>query len=155
MSPLLATAAIGLFLAAAATDVARRRIPNPLVAALAVIGLLRLAFTVSAAPAFGAAAALAAADLGVAIAVFTVGAAIFHFNLLGGGDVKLLAAGALFLGAGGLWPFLVVTAAAGGVLALGYLAFAVIRSRAGAARPSLPYGVAIAAGGVFATLALA
>lgn len=153
MTPLLTVAAIGLFLAAAATDVAGRRIPNRIVACLAAVGLLRLAALILTGPALGAVWATAALDLGVAVAVFALGAAVFHLNLLGGGDVKLLAAGALWLGAGAVWPFLMVTALAGGALAVAYLALAAA-GRAETGR-GLPYGVAIAAGGVFATLAMA
>jgi prepilin peptidase CpaA len=153
MTLVLTTAAIALFLTAAITDVAGRRIPNRIVTCLAAVGIVRLVALLAAAPALGAAWTSAAVDLGVALAVFGAGAAVFHLNLLGGGDVKLLAAGALWLGAASLWPFLVVTAVAGGVLALAYIAL----SAAGRAeaRAGLPYGVAIATGGIFATLAAA
>ena len=69
--------------------------------------------------------------------------------LLGGGDVKLLAAGALWLGAAALGPFLLATVLAGGVLAVAFLLAGLLRRRAaGAAAASLPYGIAIAAGGI-------
>ena len=62
----------------------------------------------------GEGALTAALDLAAALAVFALGALAFHFGLLGGGDVKLLAAGALWLGAAALGPYLMVTVLAGG-----------------------------------------
>ncbi|MBA3324379.1 MAG: prepilin peptidase [Rhodobacteraceae bacterium] len=148
MTLALSIAAILLFLWAGLSDIATRRIPNRLVALLALAALGRLGLEVAG----GAGLLQPAADLALGLAVFAFGALLFHFGLFGGGDVKLLAAGALWIGAGSAWPFLAGTALAGGVLALGFvlwLAFA----RRGGARPSLPYGVAIAAGGVIGTLA--
>ena len=146
----LSLLAVGLFAGAAASDLARRRIPNTLVVALAVLGLIRLGFAVAA----GAGAATLGADLAASLIVLVLGAVIFHFSLLGGGDVKLLAAGALWIGAPEMAPFLMMTVLAGGVLALLFLAWA-IASRGiagGKSRLSLPYGVAIAAGGILTTL---
>jgi prepilin peptidase CpaA len=67
--------------------------------------------------------------------------------MLGGGDVKLLAASALWTGSAALLPFLTATALAGGLLAAVFLVFA----RRGGRRVALPYGVAIAAGGLLVT----
>ena len=148
MTLALSMMAIGLFVWAALSDVLSRRIPNRLVALLALAALGRLGLELAG----GAGWMQAAADLALSLAVFGFGALLFRFGLVGGGDVKLLAAGALWIGAGAAWPFLAGTALAGGALALGFvlwLGFA----RRGAARPSLPYGVAIAAGGVIGTLA--
>jgi prepilin peptidase CpaA len=152
ISELLALVAIGLFAAAAAEDVTHRRIANRLVVALAVAALLRLAFGL----ATGAEDVTPLWDLAAAGAVFTAGVAAFHFGFVGGGDAKLLAAGALWTGAGSIWAFLFATALAGGVLALGFLAWAP-RARArgiDASRIALPYGVAISAGGILATTGL-
>jgi len=148
MTLALSVAALALFLAAAFQDVTTRRIPNILVAALAVVGLLRIAAELAAGGGWGA----AATDLGLAAAVLAFGAALFHFGLFGGGDVKLLAAGTLFVGLAGAWPFFAGTAAAGGLLALGFVVWIASVGR-DAPRPSLPYGVAIAAGGALGVLA--
>ena len=67
--------------------------------------------------------------------------------MLGGGDVKLLAAAALWTGSAALLPFLMATALAGGLLAALFLAFA----RREGKPVALPYGVAIAAGGILIT----
>ena len=99
--------------------------------------------------------------------MFLGGLALFGANLMGGGDVKLMAALGLWAGLDAIMQFLLVTSLAGGVLAL------VIGSRhwfsrvpASDARVSgssdqatvssesvrnlaLPYGVAIACGGLY------
>ena len=148
MSELLAIIAIGLFAAAAVQDIAYRRIANRLVVAIAGVALARLGlglFTgVDVAPLW---------DLAAALVVLGAGAAAFHFGVLGGGDAKLLAAGALWTGAGSVGAFLAATALAGGLLALGFLVWvAGSRMRCGdRRRVALPYGVAIAAGGILAT----
>ena len=66
--------------------------------------------------------AVPSGDLLVTVAVFAAGALAFHLGALGGGDVKLMAAGALWTGAGLADEFLMITLMAGGVLALAYLA---------------------------------
>lgn len=144
----LAFIAIGLFLWAAWSDIASRRIPNRLVALLALVALARLGIGL----AEGAGILRTICDLAVGVAVFGVGALLFRFGVVGGGDVKLMAAGALWMGAGSALPFFASTALAGGALALGLLLWVAVAGR-GVARPSLPYGVAIAAGGVLGTLA--
>ena len=95
MNTALSLVAIALFAAAAATDLRSRRIPNRLAAGLAALGLLRLLLALVA----GAGAAAVSADFALALAVFAVAALAFRFGLIGGGDVKLLAAGALWIGA--------------------------------------------------------
>ena len=139
----LSLAALALLVVAATTDGVERRIPNSVSLGLALVGLARIALDVWT----GAGWLAATADLGGAAAVFVLGAAGFGFGLLGGGDVKLLAAAALWLGASSLLPFLTVTALAGGVLAVAFLAWALVRRQAG--RVALPYGIAIAAGAIF------
>jgi prepilin peptidase CpaA len=135
-------AAVGLFAAAALTDSRSRRIPNVLPAGLALLGLARIGVGLAA----GASAVAVAADLAAAATVFAAGAVGFRFGLFGGGDAKLLAAGALWLGAAALGPFLLTTVLAGGVLAAGFLVAGLLSRRGAAA--SLPYGIAIAAGGI-------
>lgn len=73
-------------------------------------------------PAAGAAAAAGAPTsdllvcLGVGGAALLVGMGMFALRWIGGGDAKLMAAAALWLGAPGLAPFLMWTTLAGGVL---------------------------------------
>ena len=96
-------------------------------------------------------------SLGCGTVVFGVGAAAFAIGALGGGDVKLLAAVSLFAGPQLLSSFLIITAIAGGLLGLAILAGAPIGrpAMAGAGplrarlRSGLPYGPAIAAGGLW------
>ena len=102
----------------------------------------------------------------VAAAVFAAGMALFAFGVLGGGDVKLLAATALWAGPAGLAGLLVITAIGGGLMALfmtSSLRFGLALALEAAGRPgvrqmvlgiTLPYGVAIAAGGWFTTASL-
>lgn len=147
MSPILSFAAISIFVAAAVTDLRSRTIPNALVLALAALGLARMALAAA------ETGAMPSGDLMVAVAVFAAGALAFHLGALGGGDVKLMAAGALWTGAGLADEFLMITLLAGGVLALIYLARgSLARFGTGERRAmTLPYGIAIAAGGVLAT----
>ena len=94
-------------------------------------------------------------SVGCAVVVFAAGAAAFAAGALGGGDVKLLAAVSLFAGPAGLVNFLVVTALVGGLLGLAILAGASLGQPAVAGslrarlRADLPYGPAIAAGGLW------
>lgn len=141
----LSLAALALFVVAATTDGVERRIPNAVPAGLALVGLARISLDVAA----GGAWTMVAADVGGATALFVLGAAGFRFGLVGGGDVKLLAAAALWVGASSLPPFLMTTAFAGGLLAVGFLAAALVRRDGG--KVALPYGIAIAAGGILVT----
>jgi prepilin peptidase CpaA len=109
---------------------------------------------------------LSPAMLGVTIlcslAVFVIGATGFAAGVLGGGDVKLLAAASLFAGSARLVDFLVVTALVGGALGLAVLVGAPIGPATPATdgtvrarlRSGLPYGPAIAAGGLWVVAAL-
>jgi prepilin peptidase CpaA len=100
--------------------------------------------------------------IGCAVAVFGAGAAAFAVGAFGGGDVKLLAAVSLFAGPQHVLNFLFVTAIAGGVLGLAILAGAPIGRPALAVagplrarlRSGLPYGPAIAAGGLWVAASL-
>ena len=126
----------------------RRQVPNRLTLALALLGLLRIGVAL----AEGGGAVASAFDLAAAVGVFAVAALGFQFGLLGGGDVKLLAAGALWLGAAALGTYLVATVLAGGLLAIGFVLWHLVAGRRGAGKTSLPYAVAIAAGGILTTL---
>lgn len=151
--------AAGLTVAAALSDLRRLRIPNRLCGLIAglypVYGL-----SLSVTPPWMAAAL-------VAVAVLAVGFALFAVGFFGGGDVKLLAALALWSGTTGILPLLAITAVAGGLMALiaasplKYLtALAsekcgnlILRDALLAGR--LPYGLAIAAGGLMMFAGLA
>ncbi len=106
-------------------------------------------------------------DLGLALAcgagMFGVGTLAFAACAMGGGDVKLAAAASLFAGPSLILDFVAVTALIGGLLGVAILAGArigpvastggcTVRARL---RGNLPYGPAIAAGGLWVALALA
>jgi prepilin peptidase CpaA len=146
-----------LFLCAAAvSDVRHRQIPNLLTGGMALVGVM-----------------LSLADGGLArtwpgvwagVVALLIGLVLQLARLVGGGDVKLFAALAIWLGAKGSMDAALATAIAGGVLALFFLR-----------RPSslgddvrsdgplmsrlqldedrdferVPYGVAVAAGGMW------
>jgi prepilin peptidase CpaA len=142
----------GLMAAAAVEDFRRLVIPNAVVAGLCVLWLLHLAT----APGFSLAGSLGAA--GCAAAVFFIGALLYSRGLIGGGDVKLLAAATLWAGPASTPTLLIVTAVLGGLLTLVLLASARLRALFSWARATalkslpVPYGVAIAAAAVIVTL---
>ena len=88
----------------------------------------------------------AAIQYGVAVGVFVLLAGAFYIGMMGGGDVKLAAALALWFSPLSTLHFLVVMSLAGGVLTLGLMAAHRMRQKPG--RPEIPYGVAIAFGGL-------
>ena len=87
-----------------------------------------------------------AIQVGVAAAVFALFAVTFFIGMMGGGDVKLAAALSLWFAPADTVKFIVLMSLAGGVLTLGILAWHRLRKREG--RPEIPYGVAIAFGGL-------
>ena len=87
-----------------------------------------------------------AIQLAAGATVFVLLAGAFYAGMMGGGDVKLASALALWFAPSGTIKFLVLMSIAGGVLTLGVLAWHRVRRRAG--RPEIPYGVAIAFGGL-------
>ena len=86
-----------------------------------------------------------AIQIGVAGALFALFALAFHFGMMGGGDVKLVSAVALWLPPGAVVKLLLVMSVAGGLLTLAMM----VRQRIGRKqdKPEVPYGVAIAFGG--------
>lgn len=127
----LAVAAVG--------DWRTRMIPNKLNAAIALLAIP-----------YWWASGLAlwpdvAIQLAMAACLFLLFALAFRFGAMGGGDVKLVAALALWLPPGATLRLLVIMSIAGGLLTLAM----VIRHRI--ARPGgeleIPYGIAIAFGG--------
>lgn len=99
---------------------------------------------------------VAALHVAAAAAVFAGGLVLFHFNALGGGDVKLMAAAALWTGFSGLPGFVLLVTCYGGLLTLVLLTGRTlpVRLRHGhpaverlvSGRQGVPYGLAIAAG---------
>jgi prepilin peptidase CpaA len=85
-----------------------------------------------------------AIQLGAATTVFLVLAGAFYAGMMGGGDVKLAAALALWFPPAATLKFLVFMSLAGGALTLALLVRHRAKRREG--RPEIPYGVAIAFG---------
>jgi prepilin peptidase CpaA len=152
----------GLLIAAAGFDVASRSIPNWICGCVALLALVAR----SADGLLGVIYSLVAASC-----LFAVLLVVYMRGALGGGDVKLATAVAVGLPPGDTYDFVVATAFAGGVLALLYLLLRMLPAMrplpAGRGRfvriygverwrirrrGPLPYGVAIAAGGVFTLL---
>ena len=137
---LLIALAIAL-LFAAFTDIRSRTISNKLNIAIA-----------AAAPIFWWSSGLSlwpgvALQFGIAIAAFAVLAGLFALRLMGGGDVKLLTALALWIEPGMFLKLVVVMALAGGVLTIVMGGWHVIRRHK--ERLAIPYGVAIAFGALW------
>ena len=137
---LVALAALLLF--AAFTDIRRRQIDNWLNAAI-VVG----------APVFWWASGLSlwpgvAIQIGLALGAFVVLAGLFALRAMGGGDVKLLTALALWLPAQLFLKMLVVMALAGGLLTIVLGMWHITRRRRDQIK--IPYGVAIAGAGLWA-----
>lgn len=131
---------------ASISDIKDRKIPNKCV--LAVLAL----FVVSAAVERGSTLISALEAGGIA---FVVTFALYYFNIIGAGDCKLFAAVALFAGMGGMLLFTFATVFAGGGIALVSLATRPRRAMVmwtlkgqGDFGRGIPYGVAIAIGGV-------
>jgi prepilin peptidase CpaA len=147
---LIATLCV-LLLWAAASDMQRYIIPNRI--------CLSLLFLYP-----GYALGLSASEIGIAAAlaasVLAVGAGLFAFGIMGGGDVKLLAAVSLWAGGDHFLLFLLLTTMAGGFLGLSwgpllrYFFPAIATAKAANGRPAIPYGVAIAVGGFFVAINL-
>ena len=88
----------------------------------------------------------AATQAAVAIGVFGLLAGAFYAGMMGGGDVKLAAALSLWFSPASTLKFLVIMSIAGGFLTLVLLV--AHRARRQEGRPKIPYGVAIAVGGI-------
>jgi prepilin peptidase CpaA len=87
-----------------------------------------------------------ATQVAVAGGVFMLLAGAFYAGMMGGGDVKLAAALALWFSPASTIKFLILMSIAGGVLTLLVVAWHRAKKREG--RPEIPYGVAIAFGGL-------
>ena len=126
-------------LAAAIGDWRTRTIPNWLNGAIA---LLAIPFWWSIGIGFWPGVAL---QIGFALAVFGLFAIAFRFGAMGGGDVKMAAALALWLPFAGVVKLLAIMSIAGGVLTLAMVIAHRMSKAAG--QPEIPYGIAIAFGG--------
>jgi prepilin peptidase CpaA len=143
---------IALFIAAAYGDIKSLRIPNPLAAAVALLAIFRLIV-------IGDPSA-ALYTVGTSVIVFTVTCLLFWRGLLGGGDAKLLSATVLLVGYQDLFSFLFVMSICGVLVSLAILLIhrnlplllgprlAVLVPLVPGAQPAVPYGVAIASGGI-------
>jgi len=128
-------------LVAAFTDIRRRQIDNWLNAAVA-----------AGAPLFWWATSLSlwpgvAIQIAIAVVTFFVLAGPFALKAMGGGDVKLLTALALWLPAVLFLKLLVIMALAGGVLTIVLSMWHITRRRKD--RLKIPYGIAIAGAGLW------
>jgi prepilin peptidase CpaA len=128
-------------LVAAVGDWRTRIIPNRLNAAIA---LLAIPFWWSIGLPLWPGVAL---QLALGAGVFVLFAIAFRFGAMGGGDVKMAAALALWLPFAGVVKLLVIMSIAGGVLTLAMLAAHRMAKTAG--QPEIPYGIAIAFGGIW------
>ena len=137
---LLIALAIALLIAAV-TDLRSRTISNKLNIAIA-----------AGAPLFWWASGLSlwpgvAMQLGVALAAFAILAGLFALRLMGGGDVKLLTALALWVAPVTFLKLIIIMALAGGLLTIVMGAWHVMRRRKD--KIAVPYGVAIAFGALW------
>jgi prepilin peptidase CpaA len=144
-----------LAIVAALRDATSYTIPNW------VAGALIVAFAV-AAIALGLPWRLVATDVAVGLVALVAGMGMFAAGWIGGGDAKLFAAAALWLGLAGAPTYLLVTGLAGGGLALALLALrsdpvqAIVSGgpawfmRLAKPGEGVPYGVAIALGALVA-----
>lgn len=137
---LLIALAIALIVAAF-TDIRRRQIDNWLNAGIAL-----------GAPLFWWSSGMAlwpdvALQFGLALAAFAVLAGLFAMRMMGGGDVKLLTALALWIVPSQFFKLLIIMALVGGVLTIVMGAWHVMRRQRD--RLAIPYGVAISAAGLW------
>jgi prepilin peptidase CpaA len=89
----------------------------------------------------------AAIRVGTAAVVFLLLALAFYIGAMGGGDVKLAAALALWFAPGDTVLLIVLMSLAGGLLTVIVLVEHKLKKNQG--RPEVPYGVAIAFGGLW------
>jgi prepilin peptidase CpaA len=151
---------MGVLAVIAYGDMRTRRIPNVLSLSIAILGLLRIILVYD--------SVAAGHTLAAGTAIFAASFLLFWYGAIGGGDAKLVAATGLLVGYDDVFGFLLLMSVCGGVIALAMLARERLRlcrwlpSRwarmssametggciAAPARPTVPYGVAIAAAGV-------
>lgn len=130
-----------LLLRAAATDIRSRIISNWLNLFIALL-----------APLWWWASGLALypdvpIQIGLALLVFALFTGLFAIGMMGGGDVKLLGALALWLPFSAMASLLIIMALAGGAVTLITVIHHRMSKRTG--QPEVPYGVAIAIAGIW------
>ncbi|CUW38426.1 Putative Flp pilus assembly protein, protease CpaA (Prepilin type IV endopeptidase, peptidase domain; 11-115) [Magnetospirillum sp. XM-1] len=134
---------VAALLDAAWGDLRALRIPNR-------VPLTVLAAFVPAALSMGLSGEAWLVHLGTGVLSFVAAAVLFSLGVWGGGDAKLAPAVLLWVGPADLPRFLLVMALVGGLVALA--ALVARRAEAGGLRPAMgghvPYGIAIAAGGL-------
>lgn len=151
---------MGLAIAAAVGDIKTYQIPNAISLALFAlypVHVLTAPYAVSPLPA-----------LAVMAIVLAIGFGLFSLRLMGGGDVKLLTALSLFAGPRLVLDMMLITAIAGGAIAVVMLkhqaryALAAALDHVGSQSlrnavltDSIPYGLAIAVGAICLALQLA
>jgi len=136
LQTIISFAGIALFIVAAYSDVKSFRIPNLLVAAVALLAVARLIV--------GGDPTAAVYTVSASVIVLTIGFVLFWQGIVGGGDAKLITATALLIGHNDLLSFLVFMSICGAVISLG--AFITNRQQKAKAL-HIPYGVAIATAG--------
>jgi prepilin peptidase CpaA len=129
-------------LAAAAEDAARLRISN-LTVLIVLLGAIAAALI--AGPSWGL-----WQNFVVFAAMLALGTLAFSFRWLGGGDVKLFAAAALWFDFSSALTFVVLVLLSGGFVAIGYLLSRPLRPvpAGGKMARRIPYGIAIAVGAI-------
>ena len=136
MQTLISFTGIALFIAAAYSDIKTFRIPNVLVAAVALLAVTRLIVIGNSSGVLY--------TVGASVALLVVGFVLFWQGFIGGGDAKLITAAALLIGYDDLLSFLVFMGICGALISLAAL---VTRRRLNATKLYIPYGVAIATAG--------
>ncbi|MGG1944789.1 prepilin peptidase [Trinickia sp. NRRL B-1857] len=135
----------------AISDLRRRRLPNAVVAAYAALYFLHARYA-------GESRAALEAHIAIGVGALVFGALLLRLGWLGGGDAKLFAAVFLWTGPSYASAVFFVVSFCGLIIALAQLAYG--RARHGASPPAafewlapargVPYGVALAAGGIAA-----
>lgn len=166
---ILASGLIALMIVAAIGDVKRLIIPNKLCLAVALLALPYIGLLIWSG---GPALTVLASHFGIALVIFIVGLGFFSLGIMGGGDVKLTTALALWAGTASIIPVLLVISIAGGVVGIATFLHrrkSKYRNASKTADDSaengmpdvpddiakardklhVPYGVAIAIGGIF------
>lgn len=141
LSIVLAAGLALMMLAAAISDIRNRTISNRLNMAIALLAIPYW-FTLGLSPWPDM-----AWQLGLAFIVFAVFVGLFMVGGMGGGDVKMIGAVALWVPPALLLPMLMVMAIGGGLLSAAMLAHKYWTKKTEA--PEVPYGVAIAAAGLW------
>ena len=85
-------------------------------------------------------------QVAVAVGVFVLLAGAFYAGMMGGGDVKLATALALWFSPQSTLKFLIFMSIAGGLLTVVVMVLHRMKKKPG--KPEIPYGVAIALGGL-------